>query len=229
MNGTASNTDGSQVASIGSWPLNLQRRFLLEAGALVEQIQAIVDGTALPATVDFSLKAGDDVVSDRVMAELARRLVVTFESANQTNIVQQPTEPSDHTKLWIQTDPITGVPIGGLKKWDEGTQSWVDSSGSSANYSAPERRRIYKQVAAGASTINIDFADIKTDKYYVSFVFTTEQPNGTWAPPPASYPTAFGYFVTNKTSTQITLAFYGVPVGGLTVDGWIEEITNSNI
>lgn len=224
-NGTNSNTNGSQVANVGFWPRGTLPAVIDALEQTFVQLEALEEGTQLAGAVDFAEKGAVDKLPDATMAEICRRLVVTVEKQEPGNIIYSPEPPEDKTKAWMPTDPVTGLPLDGkLKIWDEDSTAWVYSD-VQGGYTPPLKRELKQRVAAGASTVNFPFADIKTDNYYVVVTFTTQNDDGTWNAPPGSYPAGFGYLVGNKTNTQVSIAFYGVPTGGMMVEGYVEQKT----
>ena len=172
------------------------------------------------AMIGFAPKGDNDVLSDVVVAETARRLIVTIENTEQGDIVRSATAPEDKTKVWIQIDPVTGVPIGQYKTWDEASKSWK-SAATVAPYVPPKTRTGSIESPIGQSTVNFEFEDIGTNNYQVSLAPTTFR-DGSWAAPPASFPTTFGWVISYKAATVVTVAFFGVPAGGIT---WEIDLT----
>lgn len=218
MNGSNSNTSGSNVANIGFWPKAILPRIVNLLGGVIDSLKGIQTAEQLSASVDFSEFAGSDKLSDSVMEEIARRLVVTIEKAQPGNVLFQPAEPEDHTKAWWQTDPLTGLPVGRLKQWNATSGSWVVVDTAAGDvYVPPKRRNGLMASPAGNSTQNLPFADIATTDYTVTLTPTTfSGASNTWAPPPATFPNPFGFVVVNKTSNSVSIAFFGIPTGGIT-------------
>jgi hypothetical protein len=79
------------------------------------------------ALKDFARKIVGDCVSDALMAEIARRVLVFFKQPDP-QIVRSATAPSDKTKLWLPVDAVTGAPTGVLQVYNATTGQWVDSS-----------------------------------------------------------------------------------------------------
>jgi hypothetical protein len=223
MNGTNSNTSGTNVASVGFWPLGILPNIVAAIGNLLNDIKKVASGDATALKADFAEKSASDALSDMTMEEIARRLIITMEQETPGNVVFSPTEPEDKTKAWWQTDAQTGIPLGQPKIYKANTDKWEPIVAQESTYVPPARRALKKFVPAGGSAQNFTFEDLKTDNYTVSFVFTTEQVSGGFATAPVSFPTAFGYIVSNKTNNTLTVQFYGVPSGGMMVDGYVES------
>src|SRR6266853_5113420 len=125
LNTGNSATSGTDVASIGFWPRGILQFVQNAVSSLATTLSGILAGTLNAAALDFTPKGVSDRLSDAQMAEIARRLVVTFENISQGNILLQPDPPADLTKIWGQTDPTSGVLIGQLKKWDADQKKWI--------------------------------------------------------------------------------------------------------
>lgn len=225
MNGSSSSTKGSDVASIGYWPKTLIEKMSTALTGISATLKKVLSGELSTAAVDFSDKSGSDCLSDAVMEEVARRLIVTLESDKQSNVIFSPTPPEDHLRAWWQTDQVTGIPIGQLKTWNDTQGQWVAVS-QIESYSPPARRRILGHVAGGnpAQSVTFNFEDIKTEDYYVLLTPTTQAVDLTWNAAPLSFPSAYGWVVTQKNATSLVVSFFGVPTGGLMMDGFVEEI-----
>lgn len=67
-----------------------------------------------------------DVISNSVMAEIARRLLgkTTTDEINGALFVGA-LPPLDKTRLWLPQDTVTSLPIGPIQQWDNATQSWI--------------------------------------------------------------------------------------------------------
>lgn len=219
MNGSNSNTSGANVPNVGYWPSAILPSVVTLLGGIINSLKGLETGQQIPGTVDFAAMAASDKITDAVMSEIARRIIVTIEKEQPGNVLFQPTEPNDHTKAWWQTDPVTNLPIaGGLKQWNDTDGKWekVDTN-TGAVYVPPKRRTGLMTSPAGNSTQNLSFADIGTSDYQVVLTPTTFSTSSqTWQPAPSSFPNPFGFVVVNKTSNVISVAFFGIPTGGIT-------------
>jgi len=74
---------------------------------------------------DVKKKSGSDCIDDRIMEEIARRLISFLESEDTGCCSFTPEPPNDKRKIWIQTD-ATGSIIGTIKRFDSKTGQWVD-------------------------------------------------------------------------------------------------------
>lgn len=224
MNGGNSNTKGSNVGNVGFWARGLLPAVINSLGAVLNSLKGIQSGAVLPASVDFVGKAGSDRIADDTLDEICRRLVVTVEKQDPGNVLYQPLEPNDHTKAWWKTDPVTNLPIAGeLRQWVEKSASWerVQNTGV---YVPPKRRSGILVSPAGLSTINFAFQEIATTDYISTLTPTLRGTGeGSWNTPPSSFPAGFGYAISNKTSNSLSVAFFGIPTGGLTWEVDIEE------
>lgn len=175
------------------------------------------------AAVDFTPQAGSDLVSNKVMEEVARRLNVTFEQAVSSDFIISATAPEDLTKIWFQIDPITNVLIGQAKIWDADAEEWVSPATQDVPYAPPQKYRTTFFSAAGASTSNVTLAGITTTDYDVTLTPTTQTVPGTWLPAPVTFPSHFGFVIIGRTETTLQVAVYGAPTGGIQWEVLIEE------
>lgn len=228
MNGSNSNTSGANVANVGFWPKAVLPAVVNLLGGIVASLKGLQAGQQLPASVDFSSFEGSDKLTDGVMEEIARRLVVTIEKEQAGNVLFQPLAPDDHTKAWWQTDPITNLPVGRLQQWDTTQAKWVPVDTSANVYVPPKRRNGLMFSPAGASTQNLPFEDIGTDDYRITLTPTTfSGTSNTWLPAPVTFPSPFGFVVSNKTSNLVSIAFFGIPTGGITWEVDVEDRQNT--
>lgn len=212
--GTNSNTSGANVANVGAFPKGFLAKLIVQIGNATAILAAAVKGETKLASLDFMEKAGSDCIPDLRMEEIARRLVVTFEDASQGNISFSPEPPEDKTKLWWQTDPVSNIPIGRVKRWDATTNEWVNVSTPDEPFVAPAKRSGRIFAAAGASTVNFQFESMFTADYKVTLTPTTF--NGSvWLPQPGSFPSSYAFAIVNKTEALCSVAFQGMPSGGL--------------
>jgi hypothetical protein len=75
------------------------------------------------ALKDFAPKGASDCVSDKMMKELARRLLIFFQRPDP-QIIRSAAPPSDKTKLWLPVDADTGAVIDVLKVYSAETGAW---------------------------------------------------------------------------------------------------------
>lgn len=169
---------------------------------------------ATQAKLRFTPMADTDQLSPLVVDELSRRGYVVIDVTAESNVLIQPTEPDDKTKIWWPSD-INGVPQGQPRIYDTQTGAWVPINSGDTPYTAPQQRNGSVLVAAGSSTQTFGpFADIGTTSYQIILTPTLYW-DGTWHTPPGSFPANFGYFIANQSSTLFTCQFYGIPTGGL--------------
>lgn len=217
MNGQNANTSGAAVANIGFLRAGLLDRFVTFLGNLKNQLSKVINEEADLAEVDYAVKGGSDKISDETMAEISRRLVVTLEAKAQGNVVFSATPPNDHSKVWWQVDPVTGIPIGSPKVFNSTTQTWENVQPSSGAYVAPRRRWTKFFAEAGQSQHTVAFATMETTDYTV-IVTPTTFIEGTWQPAPGTFPSHFGFIVTNKGEAELTLNVFGTPTDGATFE-----------
>lgn len=165
---------------------------------------------------DYMARSGTDQIPDTVMAEVARRLTGTIESNELSNVVFSTTEPEDKTKVWWQTDPVTGVPVGQPKIWSEADSQWIDAATGVAPYVPPKEVYIGIDQVAGDATRNVTIPDMGREDYFVDVEVNTYYA-ASWNSPSVNMDD-FGWQITNKTATQITFMFFNVPTGGLHFD-----------
>ena len=215
MNGSNANTSGSTVANVGYLPKGLLEKLTTAAGIVWKNLVLVVKGEAVVATVDFSVKSGSDLLPDVTLEEIARRLIVTLELKAQGNVIFSPTAPDDLSKAWMQTDPLTGIPLGTLKTWDATSQSWVAQVTVQNPYTPPQTRHFMAFASGpGQSQVTIEFPTMGTKNYWINMCPTTYQ-NGSWQPAPTTFPSHFGWAVVNKGESEMTINFFGTPEDGL--------------
>lgn len=217
-----SNTSGSQIANIGFLQRGLLEKFSAFLGVLASNLTKVLNGEAVLALVDVTSKAGSDKIADSIMEEIARRLVVTMEAKTNGNVVFQALAPSDHSKVWSQIDPVTGIPIGYPKVWNSDTASWVAVAPVESTYVPPKTRHGTLFADQGQSQSTFKFDSIGTTDYSVIITPTTYI-SGSWAPAPGTFPTHFGWEVTNKGEAEVTLNFFGTPEDGINFEIDITE------
>lgn len=222
MNGQNSNSSGSSVANVGYFPNGVLQAFVDKVGGIYNGLRKVLAGDSQIGAVDFTPALDDDKVADAVMEEIARRLVVTIEKAAEGNVVFQPTPPEDKSKVWWQTDPVSGIPLGTPKTWNASAGAWLPIAANGVQYVPPRRRNGLLQFPAGASEQNYNFTDLGTTDYIVTATPTTFI-NGGFAPAPGTFPSHFGMVVSGKSNNQVTIAAFGVPAGGITYEIDIEE------
>lgn len=220
--GSNSNTSGASVGNIGFLPRAVFERVVDFLTGILGDMRKVISGDATLGTVDFAQKGGTDAISDSVMEEIARRLVVTIESKTDGNVVFSTEPPEDKSKVWWQTDPTTGIPIGSPKTWNSALGQWVEITAPGAQAPVAKKRTGTLYFPAGNGSQNFNFSDIETVDYEVNVTPTTFL-NGVWQPAPGAFPTHFGWTIVNKTNSQVTIAIYGAPVGGLNFEIDITE------
>lgn len=218
--GSNSNTSGANVLNLGYLPSAIFKRVVDLLTGILGDAKKVLSGQATLGVVDFSAKAGSDAVSDAVMEEIARRLIVTIETKTDGNVVFSSQPPEDKSKVWWQTDPTTGIPIGSPKTWNG--SAWVEITNPAVTAPVAKKRTGSLYFPAGAGSQNFNFDDIETVDYEVNVTPTTFL-NGVWQPAPGTFPTHFGWTIINKTNTQVTIAIYGAPTGGLNFEIDITE------
>lgn len=165
----------------------------------------------------FVQKGDQDRIPQAVIDELARRGFVQLEVTVQGNVLIQPDEPEDKTKVWWKSD-INGVPLGQPLSWHPVEGKWLPLDKDFVPYVPPAQRNGTTFAAAGGSTVTFGpFATMGTVNYLVTLTPSLFW-DGVWHTPPGSFPAGFGYFIANKAADLFTVQFYGIPVGGLAWD-----------
>jgi hypothetical protein len=75
--------------------------------------------------LDYIKQAGSDCITDKNMAEIARRLVGFVSSDETGDVIFSVDPPNDTKKIWIEISN-TGAIIGTIKRYDSATGQWVD-------------------------------------------------------------------------------------------------------
>lgn len=189
MNGSNSNTSGSQVATISIKP-------------------------------DPNGK-----ISESVLQEMQRRLVITIETAAQGNVVFSTTPPEDTTKVWWKTDPVSGLPTGQPLTYNSSTSTW-EANNPTNSIVLKKRRTGVKFVEEGDSTVNILFTDMGSIGYNVKLTPTTMDADGAFQVPQAADTSS--WVVSAQAANQCSVTFYAVPTGGLSYLYEIEETGDIN-
>lgn len=170
----------------------------------------------------FRLKPAKD--TDRIPAWLADELVargyVVVDVVVESNVVVQPLEPEDKTKIWYFSDVVNGIPQGQAKIYNAATGKWETIS-QSDSYVPPLRRNGQVSAVAGQSQMSVGFESLQTNIYHITMTPTTIKGDGTgFATPPATIPlngvNPMGFIISNIGENTFTINFYGVPTGGLT-------------
>jgi hypothetical protein len=211
-----SNTSGNSVATLSNLPSGMLQSLVDELGLTLSQLQAVLAGTGTLLTLDFISQATGDQVPDAAMREIVRRMVVTLEAADQqTQVLFQSVAPTDTTKIWWPTDPLTGIPESTPKTWNG--SAWVGIVPAiPPAVTLPTRQNAKMLAAAGASQIQFQFNDMGTTKYDVSITPSLLESDGvTYAAPPSSI-TNLGWMEATRATNSYTLQVFGVPTGGLT-------------
>lgn len=171
-------------------------------------------------TFEYAKFSGSDKIPDVVLAELVRRLIGSVDTSELGNNAFQPLPPDDKTKVWWETDPITGIPVGNAKVWDEATESWVDSATKTAPYSAPMQRIVEVDCIVGDNTKTVTFDDMGRDDYFVSLEVNTKVAGVSIAVVDNK---DMGISISGKQATQLTLNVFNVPTGGMHIRVWVRN------
>lgn len=234
MNGGNSSTFGTDVPSLATLPAAAYPLIVTALQQVLKGYQSVAAGDSSPILLDFSEMAGSDQVPDEVMSEIARRIIATVETpADTSNILFQASAPDDHTKAWQQIDPVTNLPVGQYKIWDNTSQAWLTPTQISNPIYVPPQERFTRIVPPpGNSSQVVTFADMLTVNYTVQITPTTYNA-GSYAAAPSSI-SGFGAILSNKDTADITINFYGIPnIGtsldpvGLSYDIWIRATPSS--
>lgn len=174
------------------------------------------------ASITTKPKGASDCVSDKTLAEIARRLSIEVPSESSTSdIWSEATEPANKSLIWWPIDPLTKARIGVPKAYDVTTSTWVPLGGIAVpkSYLPRERRNGASTMLAGSGALNASFEDVGTKEYFVKFNVTTEtvRYGGTFNAAPANM-NNFGIILTSRTATSFTAQVYNVPTGGATIE-----------
>lgn len=166
-------------------------------------------------------------VSNQARAEIIRDLIVAFEKLEEGDVIFSPEAPTDKSKAWWPTDPVTGIPIGQPKRWDEEENNWVDiADPGTSQYEPPVERVKTEEIEEGSSLVTYEFEDMGTDQYRVSLT-PYFKVDGVWVTPAASM-NNFAFAIAGKTNTTLQVQFYGVPSTGLMVEAWLRAPEETN-
>lgn len=170
-----------------------------------------------------------DRVTQAVIDELERRGYVVIEEANQgnANVLLQPTEPEDKTKVWFQTD-LNGVPVGVPLTYSSSQSRWVPIGLEGSAYAAPVTRYGSDYVVAGDSTkLFGPFATVGTQRYTLTIT-----PSWFWSAAwhvPVAFVAGWGYAVVNKAEDSFSVAFNNIQAGGLAFEWKLEVLAQDPV
>lgn len=188
-------------------------------------MNGVSSNTSGTSQAKIRFKPGTDLdrLPQTVVDELERRGFVVIELSQESNVLLQPGEPEDKTKIWWQTD-LNNVPQGVPLTYSLTLGQWVPLGQSYTPYVPPERRNGADYTAAGASTkLFGPFQSVGTTRYQITIMPTLFWDN-VWHTPPVSFPTNFGFFIANKAENSFSVQFYGIPTGGLAWEWQVEVI-----
>lgn len=228
MNGSSSNTSGAEVVSIGEIPRNVLPYLIDKVLDLATELKSLQAGDADLVALDFVLKSGSDRIPDAQMAEISRRLIATLARGIEGNTIFSATEPADHTKAWQKIDPVTSIPVGQYRIWDDPSNQWVIPSGLDPTtvYVPPQEFFGSIYVAPGSSTVSIDIGNFETENYFVGVTPTSLYQGAYQAS--VAFPNTYGWNISGRTNSQVSFYFSGIPnLGtseapiGLTFEVWV--------
>lgn len=163
----------------------------------------------------FTPKGANDKLAQETLDELARRGYVVIEKNEQEGrILYQPNEPDDKTKIWWQTD-LNGVELGVPKTYSATEGRWLPISADA--YTPPLQRNGIEAVANGNSEVTVNFEDLGTMNYHLSYHFTMFKADGSVQSQPTSVPSAFNSYEKTRTTASFTIAVISAPVGGINI------------
>ena len=185
------------------------------------------------ASITTKPKSGSDCLSDKVIAEIARRIQIDVPSENTgTDIWSEATEPSNKALIWWPIDPLTKARIGVPKAYDTTTATWVTLGGISIPkvYLPRKRRNGASTLVAGSGTINPSFEPMGTKNYFVKFLVTTETSSGsgTFNAAPANS-NNFAIMLTARSESSFSAQVFNVPTGGATIEWEILDAAEESI
>lgn len=79
------------------------------------------------ALKDITPKGASDCIADKMMREIARRLLIFFQRPDP-QIIRSAAPPSDKTKLWLPVDEDTGAVTDVLKVYSPETSAWKNAT-----------------------------------------------------------------------------------------------------
>ena len=143
---------------------------------------------------DFRKKGGSDCISDKNMAEMARRLLGFVDGGEAGDVVWAPEPPNDKEKIWIEKSAAGGI-IGTIKRYDSPTGDWVDDHTELPDPPEPPENASEEFTMASADETVIMNHDFGTENY-IYFVY------------PLSDPTAAGrWYEISKGANTLSLKF----------------------
>jgi len=130
--------------------------------------------------MDYKKKGGSDCISDKNMAEVARRLVGTLESDEAGDVVWSPDPPNNKEKLWVLKSQAGGI-VGTIKRYDSPTGEWVDDHTELPEPPEPPATYSMSAVIASANETIVVGHNFGTQNY-IYFVTPTSDPlnGGRW-------------------------------------------------
>lgn len=155
-------------------------------------------------TITFLPKQECDKLSDEIMSELVRRLVATVADSNDFgNLWVSPVAPSDLNRLWLAQDPVTMLPIGTVKKYNFGTQTWEDVAILTETEVVPITPGVQTSeiTVTGNGTFGIQWGSAYASDSYMLSPYATEDPAGA------------SFFVSSKSTSG----------AAITVTGWTAD------
>lgn len=170
--------------------------------------------------------AEGDRLPQSVVEEFQRRGYVVIDITAESNIVIQPLEPEDKTKVWFVAD-ANGIPQGSAKVYNSLTGKWGPADQGIAPYVPPATRFGKLSVDTGATTKTINFESVGSNNWHLSGHFSTYN-EGIYDAAPATTPlvssSTLAWILSGKGENSATIDFYGVPSAGLTFEWKVEAI-----
>lgn len=171
---------------------------------------------ARQAKLRFKPAGEDSRVSKEIREELEKDGYVLIEAEVEGNIIVSPTEPTDKTKIWWQSD-INGVPQGSPLIYNTSSGKWEAINADTQQYQPPDQRNGSFVTPEGTSSQSVQFSAMHGGAGYMVYLTPTKADDVDDA---GAMPTTFGYYRTAQDQYGFTFKFYGIPVGGLT---WLWE------
>ena len=181
----------------------------------------------ITATTTVKPKGESDCLSDKVLAEISRRLSISVpEKTSESDIWSESTEPANKSLIWWPIDPLTKARVGVPKAYDLTTATWVPLGGIAIpqSYLPRKRRNGASTLVAGSGTFNASFETMGTKEYFVKFLVTSETASGSgvFNAAPAAM-NNFAILLTARTETSFSAQVFNVPTGGATIEWEIAE------
>jgi hypothetical protein len=141
-----------------------------------------------------------DKISEELRAEICRFLVAEVDdSTGHGGAIFSPTEPPKDF-LWVTTDQTTKLPLGTVKKWNLGTDTWEQVGALTTTQVVPITPGVQfgSVIASGNGTFSVSWSALYSSDNYVLSAYASGDPAGA------------SFHISSKSSTG----------AAITVTGW---------